>query len=1133
MERMLSVLRESTHRVDSAAAPKASLAASKYTTAAAAGSSVGRPPISPQRRHDSVVGAGSTPSKSVSTGLAPMTVDDFRVLRDEYRHRLASSKVDSKGFVQKSNVLAGPRATSAVAHAVTLASISPQVAPSFDRTARSMASSSEADNADHLRHQILLQQIAHSSGGVGSMSPLIKTGLRASQPAAVAAVGGDRKIQEWSEHVLKYHPLAGRYAQGDVSSATSSPAPILLVPASRFASPAPPAPFGGGMLSPGSHSTAATGTLRASSEYIPVSLRGIEETFRDLTPRRGGKQTRDSRRPPGRIEGDADMNATTTIDVTPIPSSKQEQAASSQGAAYFLASRPGGLAQQSNTSSGDDILADYRRGKREEAILGMPRDAASAHSQSEQQRLSSAHLHVPPVVVQAIPVPVAQSGDAYDPIYMSPTNANGSAEEHPSTSNAAVVVAAVPFQDVVSKYLPPHAHKAPAVADVVAVDPQPHYQLSVPYKPPDPSNPPSVGEVRSRISAVRSLVAARAVEQIEAVERHNLVQAESLAVAWVVLRLEEEFCRREIAVGWERSSKVIHSLSLADRHRISAIARHQGDVAHEEQLARQRLEAQSSALLQQLLPQVEQLKRAVLEQTALRNQERDGRVQQTRAAASGLSLLKSMLLELVEEAERRELVAGRYRPGLTCSVVWCDESGRRLKNCLGDDPLFPAPRRGTPSSAEWAVLASGYDTPQSVSGLPQRADCFGWPLIMDPADDPREPYYLCTLRLPLGCWYREPPPPQASALLNVQQFAMMDLLMPPGRRTGGGEGCFCEVQCSPLEYFSLVRPILQFVFYESLHRLQLEHSSMNSVAIRQIVVWHRAQVRQIDVSVRKDSLLSQESARRALIDAEALMLAEKIVALAHMCRDLESVQCNVMEQEERAWSLLVTTASRSSALLARPITAATAAGASSASFSPDEIFSLADVYNTGQVKLSNLAAVLRMRGICFDLSLISSSFAKAAGSQPAAPGSPPQALSRAQFQHFLSTLRSLQHTGSGSPSTPPASPPQHSPVHVVTTGTGGNWMAGSATRPSARPMKPLTAREHQQARSIFTHFDNLRRGCLDAVQTELGLRSVLGTSRFDSLKMSRSFATHSTLLGGQHYVDFTSFEQVFADMITS
>jgi hypothetical protein len=194
------------------------------------------------------------------------------------------------------------------------------------------------------------------------------------------------------------------------------------------------------------------------------------------------------------------------------------------------------------------------------------------------------------------------------------------------------------------------------------------------------------------------------------------------------------------------------------------------------------------------------------------------------------------------------------------------------------------------------------------------------------------------------------------------------------------------------------------------------------------------------------------------------------------------------------------------------------------------------------VKLSNVAAVLRMRGVVYDLSIIASTFHKAVGAAANADGtSEPATLTRSQFQHFWNILRvTLRHdapSGTQSNQSTPLLPPEPvkplpASLPVTRDKSSYSWLADANTRPAAHPPKKhLTEREMEQAKTMFVRYDTSGRGFMDAVQAELALRSVLGSGRFDSVKMGRSFATHSTQFAGHHFVDFNAFSQVYGDML--
>ena len=215
MDRMLNVLRETTERdFKKSQSQRTShpdglgVMNSKYTTASGVQSSHYH--RSPTRGPSSGVTHSPTrqPSATATSGLGPMTVEDFKLMREEYRYRLPSSQVDRKGFVRHSSTLQGlPAAVNAAVASSFAQNGAPQSTPRVSQT---------TEPVDDARHKLLLRQIA---GGQSGISPLLKSNVDARHSSDLRrgpsppAGTGDRRIQEWSEHVLKYHPLAGKYAQ--------------------------------------------------------------------------------------------------------------------------------------------------------------------------------------------------------------------------------------------------------------------------------------------------------------------------------------------------------------------------------------------------------------------------------------------------------------------------------------------------------------------------------------------------------------------------------------------------------------------------------------------------------------------------------------------------------------------------------------------------------------------------------------------------------------------------------------------------------------------------------------------------------------------------------------------------------
>ena len=533
------------------------------------------------------------------------------------------------------------------------------------------------------------------------------------------------------------------------------------------------------MLSPGSRSSVTqTNPIRPSvqaqpvashhtqqqpGEYIPVSTVGVEDTFRDLTPRRA--QYYRPQRQQAALWNDHDT--TTTIDVTPVVPRQAPTAtvaADSGSAEYFSRGQ-----QQHRGTSVEHIMQEHRLSK-----------------QHQHQHQQQAQDHV--VVVQAIPV------DALNPIYMSPPG-------HDMVPHGSgIVVAAESIGDVVTRYLP---------------QPSASSKLVLPSYDVDPSNPRSVGDVHHRISAVRSLVAVRALEQIEAVERQHLVEDESSAIAWVVLKLREEYGRSAVTHGWERSTSVLMAQCDADLRRVCTFSRHQGDIRAEEDAARKRLLNQYVTLAQSFQPQVELLYKKWRQQVDVLQLESAERSRAVSSAFGGLALLKQTLVELVEEAERREVVAGRLGLGQTVAVSWFDSNGSSIPD-ESFDFMFPRSKiaQGASTSVSgWMTSISNGKLLDAASTV--RRDCFGRPQCDE--KDSILPYFIFTLKVPHRCWYREPP----LGAETLRDYTMIDFLLPLQQPRSGlsrrhhssddSSSSYCEIQCTPLEYFSLIRPVLQFV----------------------------------------------------------------------------------------------------------------------------------------------------------------------------------------------------------------------------------------------------------------------------------------------------------------------------------
>lgn len=283
--------------------------------------------------------------------------------------------------------------------------------------------------------------------------------------------------------------------------------------------------------------------------------------------------------------------------------------------------------------------------------------------------------------------------------------------------------------------------------------------------------------------------------------------------------------------------------------------------------------------------QCEQMHHRWVQQCSLLQQELDDRCQLAETAVADIVRIKIALVATAEEHERKMLVTGNPRSKSSPPVLWCRAEGDPEESDI--DPLV-GPVVGASTSASQNSWVACF-----TSGAGSRKISYG--SSSSGLRDTSIPFYLVDLSIPASCWYRAPHQSQFTFTTGVQDEDHQ-------------YGAF-HCKCTPLDYFIVIRPILQLVLFETLHRDQVETAYHADSKYRQLLMWHNAQVRILMLKHNSHRIACSEAASRNVIAAEATFLGEKFHETSAATQEYKIFMKSMADDEEQSWAVLISSAS--------------------------------------------------------------------------------------------------------------------------------------------------------------------------------------------------------------------------------